>query len=368
MPTEGDKICVLCGQSCAGQPRTKNERGQYAHQACAKAKQDAAKASPAPAGPGSVAAMADMGGMSGLGDDDDDLMGALLDDIPAESVAYTESADGVRHQTGCPGCGAAAAPGAVVCLGCGYNHKTGKAGKTKVTAAPKASGAVTGLAGAAGGYAAAGTMFLVGSVLGGGVAAAAGAVLWAAVAIGTGYEVSWIAVGVGALCGFGTALGSRGQTGMMTGGIAVIFAILGICVGKFAAISYIIDDELAGSSLIEEVAGVSPEDFVLQIRIDEVVQERLDGSTLTEPERREYIRLIAEGEYPDDYPAELVTTVQDEWAARTDSDRSALIREQEDLLREAVQAGGFIASFGILDILFFLIAIAAAFKLGSGGD
>jgi hypothetical protein len=255
------------------------------------------------------------------------------------------------------------------CTGCGFNLKTGKGLKTKVGAAPKPGGSGLGaVAGTAGGMAAAGTAFLVGSLLGGAVAAVVGAVVWAGIVIGTGYEVGYVAIGVGALCGFGTALGSRGQTGVMTGAIAVVFAILGICVGKFAAVSYYMDEEFGGSSIIEQLSEAGTEEFMLQIRIDEVVQERLNGSTLTPGERQEYIDLLDMGMYPDDYPEELVTLVREEWAAKPEEERARLVQEQETIVRGVVQTGGFLASFGFLDIVFFLIAIGAAYKLGSGAD
>ena len=44
MPDSQEKVCVLCGQSCAGQARIKNAQGQYAHQACAQAQQAKASA------------------------------------------------------------------------------------------------------------------------------------------------------------------------------------------------------------------------------------------------------------------------------------------------------------------------------------
>lgn len=348
MPESQDKVCVICGASCAGQPRIKNEKGQYAHQACAK--RQSAKPAPKP---------------MELGLDEDDLSG-LLDDLP-DVGGPALGAGGMK--AGCPGCGAAVTADTVICTACGFNQKTGKGLKTKVAAAPKPGGSGLGaVAGAAGGVAAAGTAFLVGSLLGGAIAAGVGALVWGGIAIVTGYEVGFVAIGVGALCGIGTALGSRGQTGMMTGVIAVVFAVLGICVGKFAAVSFYVDKELDGSSLIEHISNGNSDNFMLQIRIDQLVQQRLDGSSLTAEQRSDYIDLLDAGEFPDDYPDELVQLARDEWAALPEHERARLLAEQESLMRDLVQAGGFLSTFGFFDIIFFFIAIGAAYKLGSDSD
>lgn len=124
--SDGEKICVICGESCAGQPRIKDPKGHYYHKACheaALAKRRQAAQTPINPPP-ALAGIDDAPG----GGDDGDVMSLLLDDVaPAPAVDAPPIAAG-----GCQSCGAAMAPGAVVCMQCGYNAQTGGALKTKL--------------------------------------------------------------------------------------------------------------------------------------------------------------------------------------------------------------------------------------------
>lgn len=78
---------------------------------------------------------------------------------------------------------------------------------------------------------------IVGSVIGGVI----GGAIWGAIAYFTGYEVAWIAIGVGVLCGAGMMAGIDSEdAGMMSGIIAVVIALASIAGGKFAAIHFTI--------------------------------------------------------------------------------------------------------------------------------
>lgn len=349
MAEQPDKVCIFCGTSCAAQPRVKDERGRYAHQTCAK------QAASRPAAPPTPPA----------GDDPDDALLGLLDDI---NPAAPDPGPGALRQA-CPGCGAALNPDAVICTGCGFNTQTGKGLKTKVAKQrPAKPGAVGAVAGAAGEFAAAGATFLVGSLLGGAVGAAIGAAVWAGIIIGTGYQVGYVAIGVGALCGFGTAIGSRGQTGAMTGVIAVLFAVLGICAGKAVGVAYYVNKEFGDSGIIARMTGDDPDRFMLQVRTDEAVQRILDTGDLDEDEYDYYAMLLEDGEYPHDYPENLVAEVEEAWRALSDEERAAAIAAEEACIQGVVLTGGFMSTFRFRDVIFFLLAIGVAYKVGSGSE
>lgn len=362
MPDGSEKVCVLCGQSCAGQARIKNAQGQYAHQACAQAQQ--AKAAK-PSAPAKV----------DLGQDDDDLMGALLDDLPAPE-AEAASAGGAR--VGCPGCGSALVPGQVICMTCGFNTQSGKAGKTRVVNPKQAKPAgESGLAGKAGEFAKAGTTFLLGSLLGGVLGGAIGAAVWAVIVVVTHYEIGIIAVGVGVACGMGTAIGSRGQTGMMTGLIAVLFTIISICAGKFFAVSYIVNSMTGGdpTTIFEHM---TEEDLAMYMHhsfAKSLIQEDLDGGDISQAQADEYQELLEYGMYPDDFPPAIVSSAEVQWSEMNEEERTAAIQQEKDWIAlnanevsAALTAGVFIGSFGLFDLLWFFLAIGAGWKLGSGGE
>jgi hypothetical protein len=74
-----------------------------------------------------------------------------------------------------------------------------------------------------------------------------------------------------------------------------------------------------------------------------------------------------------DYPASVVAEAKQQWAAKSPAERQQLIDEQKQLFEALTQdfAGelrqqGFLASFSGYDILFFLLAIMSAFKIGAG--
>jgi hypothetical protein len=78
-------------------------------------------------------------------------------------------------------------------------------------------------------------LHVIGAVLGGIVGALIGAAIWAAVAYFTDYEIGYVAIAVGLLTGVFAVLFSGGRRGIPIQLIAVLTALLGIVVGKYAA-------------------------------------------------------------------------------------------------------------------------------------
>ena len=74
-------------------------------------------------------------------------------------------------------------------------------------------------------------------------AAAAGAVVWAEIAVATNYEVGFIAWGIGALVGVAASRASS-RGGSAVAAIAVTAALLGVLAGKYLAFVLIARNEL----------------------------------------------------------------------------------------------------------------------------
>jgi hypothetical protein len=74
---------------------------------------------------------------------------------------------------------------------------------------------------------------LVPALLGGLIAAVIGGAVWGGIAIWTGYEVGYVAWGIGLLCGLGVVTLSRGKRGMPLQMIAIMASVLGIVIGKY---------------------------------------------------------------------------------------------------------------------------------------
>lgn len=108
------KICIRCGQDCAGRPRSRDSKGRYTCQPCidaAMAKQrdaefrkEAAAIAPLPA--------------------------HLLDPDPDAGKPLPLAPEPVHAAGPCPKCKAPMVEGAVLCTSCGYNREAGGRVKT----------------------------------------------------------------------------------------------------------------------------------------------------------------------------------------------------------------------------------------------
>lgn len=124
------KICAICGEDCAGRPRTKDPKGRYYCQACYdERRREVAASRAAPAAPAPAVAL----------DVDPDMLAEILD-TASEPVPQAEALPTVWSAT-CPGCGGPLDPGAVICTRCGYDVHKGKQLKVrKVKAKGKGGG------------------------------------------------------------------------------------------------------------------------------------------------------------------------------------------------------------------------------------
>jgi len=168
------KICVACGKDAAGLPRVKDSRGRYFHKECYEAAKRRAAARKAAATSAQPTATPRQGGAaSGSGaaaassatpptaqsrkakaaappdaiPPPSDLTSELLEDLPVLDYSAPPAALPV---TPCPACGQAIASGAVICMSCGFNTKTGTIVATSVLKVPKAKPAKRGKSGSSG--------------------------------------------------------------------------------------------------------------------------------------------------------------------------------------------------------------------------
>ncbi|HVP09745.1 MAG TPA: hypothetical protein VMV94_01000 [Phycisphaerae bacterium] len=158
----GAKICVACGKDAANLPRVKDSRGRYLHKQCYEAikrKLEARKGAPAsqPAAPGARAAASSQkvsspaaprpavagrasGGRPAAASHPSpappDLTSEVLEELPVLDPAAPLPV--AVAAAACPACGHAMPNGAVICVGCGFNSKTGKIMATSAAVAPKA--------------------------------------------------------------------------------------------------------------------------------------------------------------------------------------------------------------------------------------
>ena len=208
---------------------------------------------------------------------------------------------------------------------------------------------------------------------GGIVAGLVGAAIWAGISYGTGYEIGWIAWGVGALVGFGVTSGTKGGT--PAGMLAAVISILAIMGGKYTAVELVMNKELPRQSeMVEQVlADLKNDEFVVSFLADQVVVQRAArGEVIPWPP----------GVVPDeagkqsDYPPEVWSEAISQWNQMSKEDREAYRTEIGDTIRKDIEENfktfwwevskeGFLRSFGALDIVFILLALATAFKIAA---
>lgn len=217
-------------------------------------------------------------------------------------------------------------------------------------------------------------MNLVKGLIAGLVAGLVGAGIWAGISYGTGYEIGWLAWGIGAIVGLAVAWAS--DAGPVPGLLAVVISVLSIAAGKYAAVHFVFERELGDreSFVSERLPDVRSEELIISYVADEVVAEhQADGETIDWPNDVEV------PEQESDYPPEIWSDAVGRWTAMGADDQTdyregieAKARADIGAFYDDVRSGGqmdaFKASFGLFDIVFFLLAIVTAFKIAASGE
>jgi len=160
----------------------------------------------------------------------------------------------------CPQCGARVAGGAVLCVSCGLNLQTGKAVRGASARRANAEAKARRLAFGIGTFALGCTLSAAGALVGAGI--------WAGIAVGSGFEIGWIAWGLGAAAGFGMTMG-YGKQNLRAGMAAVGFAVFGILSAKAFVFTYFTYPQLT-----EAARHVASIDFETYGKIDRIASHR----------------------------------------------------------------------------------------------
>ena len=197
------------------------------------------------------------------------------------------------------------------------------------------------------------------------LAAAVGAGIWAALAYFVHFELGWVAWGIGVLVGVTVAATAQERAGLMTGVGAAAIALAGIIGGKYIAIRVEVAD-IASESGWAEVT----DELVISYIADEIAKARLDaGETIEWPTEFELGEASEEADYPTDIWAEASgrwESADDAW--RTQYREFVEYTHKQSLAQfsSAVSEQALLDSFTIIDLVFFLLAVVSAWKIGSG--
>jgi len=196
-----------------------------------------------------------------------------------------------------------------------------------------------------------------------------GASIWAAIAYFANFEIGWIAWGIGGLVGV-AVYKFEPNPGLPSGLIAVVLTCASIAGGKYLGVHFAVNQFMDENNL-NESPDLADEELVVSYVADEVVSEwQADGKTVAWPKGVNPMEAAAEA----DYPAGVWREASQRWNGystneQDDFKQSIVVAHQVNVSRfkSEVTAEAFKESFGVIDIIFFLLGIATAYKVGAGG-
>lgn len=193
-----------------------------------------------------------------------------------------------------------------------------------------------------------------------------GAAIWAGIAMATQYEIGWIAWGIGLLVGFAVRLAAGAETeGFVPGVLAAVIAVAAIAGGKFATVHFLIERE-AASALDDAIVD---NDAIVSIADEVVAEFEEKGQAVNWPAGQDVLIADEPGDYPPDIWAEATKRYQAIPAVDREQQKKSIAQAREaaiGIMKSELRSQVFAESFSAMDILFFLLAIVTAFKLGSG--
>lgn len=213
-------------------------------------------------------------------------------------------------------------------------------------------------------------MYRMSALIGGVVAGAAGAAIWAVIAYFANMEIGWIAWGIGLAVGVGVAVGNRGEGSVPAGVLAALLAAASVVVGKYATVQLMLPNE--AEIVSSSVAALDDPELLLSYVADDVVREfAADGRPVRWPAGGDSLQPTKAA----DYPADVWAQAQVRWGGMTPDARAGYRADLEASIaasvaefRDAVAQAGFLSAFGLLDIVFFGLAILTAFKIARAGS
>lgn len=203
-----------------------------------------------------------------------------------------------------------------------------------------------------------------------------GAVVWGVLGFTLRYEVGWLALGIGAAVGYAVSRYSPGVHGFVRGAIAVVLAVGSIVAGKYATAKLDVDDEIGQFMLSFEAANPYKLENAWQYYLSQKATEAANaGRRLSWPSGKS----LENASFELDYPPDILAEARKSWGAlgpdgqeRYRSDYEAFSRSVNDAKiakqKAEMTMDAFKSAFGPVDVLFGVLAIAAAFSLANRDD
>ena len=205
-------------------------------------------------------------------------------------------------------------------------------------------------------------------MIGAAVGGAAGAALWAVIAITTGYEVGYVAWAVGGMIVGGAMLmGGKGQaTGLMCAGLSLVAIFAGKVVTVYYTVPGMIEKEMEAELTQDAYEGekLAAEDVEMMSSPAEhpsfmVYHGYTDAETAEEvlPDELREFR---------DYKLPMLRRIQRENPSFEQWKQAQLDLLSDVVIENASISKEVIKSVDVLDVLFYVLGVITAYKVGNG--
>lgn len=203
-------------------------------------------------------------------------------------------------------------------------------------------------------------------ILGGLIGGVMSAGIWVAIAYFTGYEVGFVAWGVGLLVGLGVMSASGGRPSPVAPVAAGLIALVAVLGGK-AGTAMLVADELRHELGLD---GAKTKEMVISAMAEEVLKEATaEGMTFDDhwPPG-----VLDTDDVRAFYPPQVWREAERRWYELSASEQMALRTQVQTTLDASsgllfIQV--FFGSFGLVDMIWLVLATMSAFKIASaGGD
>lgn len=200
-------------------------------------------------------------------------------------------------------------------------------------------------------------------IVGGGVAGIVGAAIWAAIVHYTNYEVGYVAWGVGAAVGYGVRKMAGQEEGVAPGVVAAVIAVLALVARKYAVAMAAVQGNMPDVAQF-----VTPQSMVVSNAEQICLERSLKGQKLQFPPGKN----AENAEKQSDFPADVWKEADERWSKLDPAAQQQQLEAKRTLINQQMQAlkGGlqdklFEKSLGLFDILWLVLAVGSAFKIGA---
>lgn len=209
---------------------------------------------------------------------------------------------------------------------------------------------------------------MVKGLIAGLIAGVVGSAAWAALTYFSHREYGILAWGIGVLVGFAVSKAMSKEASAASGILAAVIALCTIAGGKYAAVALVVDKTVGAARTHLTELG-EPE---AKIRLaDQLVEEyQAAGKPV---EFAAGVESVEDATEPEHYPKELWTDLESRWASLSQSERDGRVKQLRDeeayalnTISTIVRDKAFRESFDLFDVLWGFLAIASAYRLGSG--